>query len=151
MLLLGPLAALVGAMAWALVWIGYDKVFELLKTNVLHVPRIVVLLVMTGIGALIGGPVGLVLKHIPRRGRGLSMMVAAGCAVGGVLLGELLYATWLVYRITNVLDLSMGAQVLPTLWRETGALQALAKLMAGGAGVWVAIAMARPPKPKLDL
>jgi hypothetical protein len=53
--------------------------------------------------------------------------------------------------ITNVLDLSMGAQVLPTPWRETGALQALAKLMAGGAGVWVAIAMARPPKPKLDL
>jgi hypothetical protein len=44
-----------------------------------------------------------------------------------------------------------GRAVLPTLWRGTGALQALAKLMAGGAGVWVAIAMARPPKPKLDL
>jgi len=151
LLCFGPLAALLGATAWALVWIGYDKLFEWFKTDTLHIPRLLVIVAITGLGALVGGPVGLVLKRVTRRGRSLSIIVAAVCAVAGVLFGELLYVTWLVHRETQVLNLMLSARILPSLWAETNGFHLLMKLLAGGAGVWVAVAMARPASTKVQI
>src|SRR2546429_220214 len=97
-LILGPVAAVAGALCWALVWIGYDLLFELLRTNVIYVPRVVELVVLFCVAGTVGGPVGFVIKRIPRRGKALSVIMAVLCSVAAVSFGEVAYVVWLIYR-----------------------------------------------------
>src|SRR5437867_398266 len=57
-LILGSVAAIIGAVCWMLVWIGYDLLFDLLKTSVIYIPRIVEAIVLVCIAGAVGGPVG---------------------------------------------------------------------------------------------
>jgi hypothetical protein len=151
MLALCPVAALVGAVGWAAIWIAYDLLFELRKTNVLHIPRIVAAVVMVIVGGLVGGPVGWVMKRIPQKGKQLYAMVPALLAIFAVVAGEVLYVTWLVYREMHVIWLGLSLKLLTRLWIGSDGFFLIMKLLAAGAGVFTAVTIARPAKPKTKL
>ena len=150
-LALCPVAALVGAVGWAAIWIAYDLLFELLKTNVLHIPRIVAAVVMVIVGGLVGGPVGWVMKRIPHKSKKLYAIVPALLAIIAVVAGEVLYVTWLVYREMHVIWLGLSLKLLTRLWVESDGFFLIMKLLAAGAGVFMAVTIARPAKPKMKL
>src|SRR6266516_1062339 len=151
MLALCPVAALVGAVGWAAIWISYDLLFELLKTNVLHIPRIVAAVVMVIVGGLVGGSVGWVMKRIPHKSKKLYAIVPALLAIIAVVAGEVLYVTWLVYREMHEIWLGLSLKLLTRLWGESDGFYLIMKLLAAGAGVFMAVTIARPAKPKLKL
>jgi len=150
-LILGPLAAIAGAICWALVWIGYDLLFELLKTNVIYVPRIVELVVLFCVAGTVGGPVGFVIKRIPRRGKALSVIKAVLCSVAAVVFGEVAYVVWLIYRELKVVSVSGALHLLPRLELEMGGFHLAIKLLAAALSVTLAVVMAKPAKLKLNL
>ncbi len=150
-LILGPAAAVIGAVCWTLVWIGYDLLFEMLNTDVLHVPRLIEIIALLCVGAIVGGPVGLVIRRVPRRARNLSVIIAAICSVAAVLFGEVMYVAWLIYREFKIISVSGAWQVLPRLELETGGFHLAIKLLAAGVSTAIAVALAKPPKPRLNL
>jgi len=150
-LILSPVAALIGGVCWALVWIGYDLLFDLLKTDVLHVPRLAEIAALLCVGAMVGGPVGLVIKRVPRRARNLSVTIATICSIAAVAFGEVIYVAWLIYREFKIISISGAWQVLPRLEWEMGGFHMAIKLLAACVSVAIAVVLAKPPKPKLNL
>lgn len=151
MVFLGPFAAGVGAIGWTLVWLGYDKLFEFFHTNTLTVPRLLAAIATLIIGAIVGGPIGLVFKLISRKGQRLSTAMAIVFSVAGVVLGEWLYVACLTYQETHSFSPSLALRLLPRFWAANDVFALVLRLMAAGTGVGIAVSLARPPKPKTML
>jgi len=148
---LAPLAALVGAVGWALFWVGYDLVFDLLNTKVLVVPRLVELAALVCVAGATGGPIGFVIRRIRKRGKSLSLSFAVVSTLLAAVLGEIVYVTWLIFREFKVVDLSVAWKILPRLESESGGFHLFVKLAAVVCAVVLAAEIAKPPKPKLNL
>ena len=149
--MLAPLAATVGAMGWAGFWIGFILVLEFLAADKVYVPRLVEAAILVCVGFLTGGPVGLVIKRVQRRGRNLSMAFSVVCSIAAVVLGEVAFVAWLIYREFKVISPSVAWQILPQIEMELGGFHLVVKLLAAGVAVGVAVTMAKPGKPKLKL
>ncbi|HXT38815.1 MAG TPA: hypothetical protein VN887_02210 [Candidatus Angelobacter sp.] len=148
---LTPVAATIGAVCWTLVWIGYDLLFELLKTNVIYVPRIVELVVLVCVAAIVGGPIGFLIKRVRRRGGKLSVVAAVVCTIGAIMIGETLYVAWLIYREFKVFSLSAAWSVLPRLELEMGGFHLVIKALAAFVSIVLAAEIAKPSRGKLNL
>ena len=148
---LGPVATVIGAMCWGGVWSGYDLLFDLLKTNVVYVPRLLEVVALFCIAAVVGGPVGFVIKRVPRRGKNLAVTSAIVCTVAAIVLGEVFYVSWLIYRELKVFSFSAAWDILPRLEMEMETFHLAIKLMAAIGSVIMAVLIAKPPKPKLNL
>jgi hypothetical protein len=142
------LGGVAGAMAWALVWIGWDQLFVLMKTDSIRLPRILMALLAIAVAFLTGGPAGWIIKRVPSR-TAITGTVAAGfAAVAALFLGEFLYTMVLIYKEFNAIAPTVALRLLPRLWSEG---VPFVKLFAAGMTLVVAIAMVRPAKPKLDI
>lgn len=149
--ILAPVAVTIGAVCWTLVWVGYDLLFELLKTNVIYVPRIVEFVVLVCVAAIVGGPIGFLIKRVRRRGRKLSVVAAIVCTVGAIVIGETLYVAWLIYREFKVFSFSAAWGILPRLELETGGFHLVIKALAAFVSILLAAEIAKPPRVKLKL
>ena len=92
-----------------------------------------------------------VLKRIPHKSKQLYAIVPALLAILAVVAGEVLYVTWLVYREMHVIWLGLSLKLLTRLWVESDGFFLIMKLLAAGAGVFMAVTIARPAKPKMKL
>ena len=150
-LILGSLAAIIGTVCWALVWIGYDLLFEVLKADVIFVPRIVELVVLVCVAAAVGGPVGYMIRRVPGRGKKLATMAAFVCTIAAIVIGETLYVSWLIHREFKVFSFSAAWNILPRLELETGGFHLIIKAIAAIVSVVLAAEIAKPPREKLNL
>ena len=141
-----PVASLVGAIAWALVWIGHDWLFNLLNTKIVVVPRIAELVVLFCIAFLAGGPVGWVIKHIPKRGSSLSVSAALIFGSLAVAFGEVLYLVWLIYKAVKVVSFSAAVRAMPAYYLHNDVLYLVIKALAALASLAVAYGLAKPDK-----
>ena len=148
---LAPLVAFVATLGWALFWVGYDFVFELLRTKVLVVPRLLELAVLVCVAAVTGGPIGFMIRRIRKRGKSLALSFAVSTTLLAVVLGEIVYVTWLIFREFKVVDFAAAWKILPRLESEAGGFHLVIRLVAGVCAVVLAAEMAKPPKPKLNL
>jgi hypothetical protein len=148
---LGTLASLVGAVAWAAVWVGYDKLFDLLNVKHIVVPRILTLFVLVGVGFLVGGPVGFILKKIPNRGDLLAGWLAIVFAICSVVFGEVIFAVWLVYREIKVISFSIALKLMPRYLADSGVYFITERILFGFVCVVVAYQIGRPKKKGLKL
>jgi len=151
MLLLCPLAALVGAVGWMLAWAGFDRLFDFFGTNTLHIPHLLLGAGMLIVGGLVGGPVGWVLRSIHRKGERLSKISAVTFSITGVLAGEVFYFVWLTYRELGVVSADIVRQVMAEVYTQTDPFQFMLKLMTAGAAVATAVLIGRKPQPKRTL
>ena len=148
---LTPAAALLGAAGWALFWTGHDKVFDLLNTNTIVVPRILEVVALICVAAVSGGPVGFVIRRVRRRGKNLSATFAVLWTLAAVVAGEVLYIAWAIYREFHVFSLSAAWQILPRLELEVGAFHLAIRILAVVCAVAFAVELSKPPKPKLNV
>jgi hypothetical protein len=151
MTLLSPIVVAVGALGWAAAWAGYDALFDLFGTKNIRIPTVMFLFGMVLIGGAVGGPVGLMLKMIGKRGAGLSKAFAIVLAIGSVVLGEVMYITWLIYKDYEIVSFSVAVQILPDVLLESGPLAMIIRLIAAIAAVWLAVSIGKPKAPKLLL
>lgn len=148
---LAPLAATVGAAGWAGFWIGFVLLFEFLSADKIYVPYIVEVGALVCVGFLTGGPVGFVIKRVRRRGHHLSVAFSAVCSIAAVVMGEVAFIAWLVYREFKVFSPSVAWKILPDIELASGGFHLVVKLLAAGLAVWIAVGIAKPDKPKLKL
>jgi hypothetical protein len=151
MLILGSVGAIIGAICWMLVWIGYDLLFDLLKTSVIYIPRIVEGIVLVCIAGAVGGPVGYIIGRVPRRGKKLAVTSAVVCTIAAVVIGEVLYVAWLIYREFKVFSFSAAWSILPRLELESGGFHLVIKGIAAIVSVVLAAEIAKPRRAQLNL
>ena len=139
----GVAAAALGAILWAGFWFTYGWVMSWLsggRGGVLWPTGFWGIVAALGIGALVGVPVGYVLRRIPNRGAHAAK-VAIGCVLAGTLLGEALLAALWVYHIEGVL--AFGLRFLWAFWRQAGLAHLALKAAAAGLGVCIAYELAK--------
>ncbi len=149
--LLAPLAAAVGVAGWAGFWIVLQLILESFSSDKIYVPRIVEVGILVAVGFLTGGPVGFVIKRVQRRGRHLSLAFSAVCSIAAVIIGEVVFVAWLIYREYKVFSPSAAWELLPDVEMAFGAFHLLVRLLAACVAVGVAVTMAKPSKPNLKL
>lgn len=147
--ILAPVSGLAGAVGWSGCWIAYELIFEKTGSGVVVVPRIAEAAAVIGVALITGGPIGLVLRLVRRRGQALSMAFAVVCAICAIVLGEVLLLTWLIYHIFKVLSFDAAWRLLPKMEGEMGIVYFALKLMSAVIAVVLAAQIAKPPRPKL--
>lgn len=149
--LLAPLAAAVGVAGWAGFWIVLQLILESFNSDKIYVPHIVEVGILVAVGFLTGGPVGFVIKRVQRRGRHLSFAFSAVCSFAAVIIGEVVFVAWLIYREYKVFSPSAAWELLPDVEMAFGAFHLLIRLLAACVAVAVAVTLAKPSKPNLKL
>jgi len=149
--LMSPGAAIVGALLWAVFWIGHTVLFEHLNSDRIFIPRIVVISIMAVVGFFVGGPVGWIIKQNRRRGKAASASAAILFASLAVVAGEICYLAWFIYHEFGFFSLSAAVHVMPTFYGENDPMFLAEKALTGFVCVAVAYAIAKPTEPKLKL
>ena len=149
--MLAPLAAVVGAIGWAGFWIGFLLIIESFHTETVFIPHIVEAIILVCAAFLTGGPVGFVIKRVRRRGSHLSVAFSGVCAIAAVVLGEVTFIAWLVYREIKVFSPGTAWTILPQVEMEFGAFHLAVKCLAALLAVFIAVSMAKPEKVRIKL
>lgn len=148
---IGILASLVGAVCWMLVWIGYDAIFDLLKTDEITLPRIVFAVPLVIVAALVGGPVGFLLRKIRNRGDRVAGYAGILFGTASIAVGEVLYVSWLIFKEYKVIAPSAALQVIPRLLVLSGPMYLAIKFMAAILSVTITYHLSRPQRAALKL
>jgi len=141
-------AAFASAVTWALIWFGWDQLFIAMNWDRVRLPRLVIVLIALGIGALTGGPAGWIIKRVPRRTPLTAGAAAILATVAALICGEWLYMMLSVFREFSVIAPMVALEALPQVW--AGGVSLL-KAFAAAMAFVLAFTMAKPDKPKLDL
>jgi hypothetical protein len=148
---LAIMAAALGAVCWAGFWISFMLILESIDSSTVYIPRIVEAGLVFCVGGITGGPVGLAIQLIQRRGRHLSMAVSFVCSASAVLVGEVAFIAWLIYQAYHVVSLPLAWQILPQAELALGEFHLGAKVLGALLAIGIAMTMARPRKPTLKL
>lgn len=146
-----PAAIALSALGWAAFWALYDAVFTATDSERIWAPQIVIIAVVLGVGFGLGWPVG---KLLHRSGlvKGFSpggLSVAATAVT--LLLGELSFASYVVFRVTGSLDLGMALSNVVSIALGGNVMYAMLKLcfaITFGAAVYQ---IAKPKEARLTL
>ena len=149
--LLTLIGTLVGVIGWTLFWIGYQLFFDRSDSEVIYVPRILEGVALICAAGLTGAPVGFAIKKFRARTRNLSRALAIVGGAAAVLLGEIVFVSWLIYREYKVIDLRAAARILPRIELAMGAFHLAMKILAAIFTIVFAVEIAKPPKPSLKL
>ena len=149
--LMSPFASLVGALMWATVWAAHTWLFELTTARAIFLPRIVELVGMLGIGLLVGGPVGWIIKKNRKRGHAISVSAAVLFSTLAVILGEVFYLVWLIYHEVAVVSFSAALHIMPEYYLHNDGIYLATKALTAFVSVAVAYMIAKPERPKLKL
>lgn len=116
-----PVSLLAGGIAWALFWGLYDAAFRVAKSDMIHVPLMLMVLV-AACGLAIGWPIGTVLHRAGASKRSaspspLGLAVFLTVVIAG--LGELMYAAYTAYRMLGGIDFNLVRDLtLPFLFGD---------------------------------
>jgi hypothetical protein len=149
--MLAPLAAAAGAAGWGGFWIVFQIIINSFDSDRIYIPHLVEAGILVAAGFLTGGPVGLVIKRVQQRGRRLSMAFSALCAITAVVVGEVAFVAWLIYREYKVFSPGAAWEILPQVELSYGAFHLAVKFLAACLAVGIAVTMAKPAKPNLKL
>lgn len=149
-----PALCLFVALGWTGAWTLADWLLDWFRVQVIEINRattMVIFMLMLGIGAVLGMPLGGALKktglvrRAPRWLGGTFVLV-------GVALGELLYVMILLFRFGGVIDLTVAAQLLPLVIGNYSAFWVSMKLgLALSVGVFTVVAIEEPAPTKSAL
>lgn len=109
--LLLPLALLGGGVVWAVFWSAFDMLFSLLQTNRILIPIWIAAVVAVGVGFGAGWPIGKILHRSGAVKRLSAGALSLFAALAIVAFGELLYALWTVFLVTESFDLSLALRL----------------------------------------
>lgn len=149
--LMTPFAAIVGALLWVGCWIIYTLILDRVDSGAIGIPRLIFVAFILFLGIPAGLPVGWTIRQNRRRGNVASASAALLFASLTVLLGEVLYLAWLIWRWYGVFSLSTALKVLPAYYGGNDPFFLAMKLMAALTCVILAFEMAKPAKQKLKL
>lgn len=143
--------ALIGAIAWVGFWIAYDALAEWMsegRPNA-RVPIIFLVACWAIGGALMGGPIGGLIRALSRHGTKVTRIAGAVAALAAVVMGEVARITWIAYRQFDVFAPLLWARHLPRLWLHLGADYMFFRGIVAVTGVVIAYRLARPARKPL--
>jgi hypothetical protein len=142
-----PALCLFVAIGWAGVWTIAEWLLDWFQVQVIeinHATGMVIFMLMLGLGAALGMPLGSALKKtglVRRAPRWLGGMFV----LAGVALGELFYVMTLLFRFAGVIDLTVAAQLMPMVIASYSAFWIVMKLgLALSVGVFAVMAIEEP-------
>jgi hypothetical protein len=149
-----PLALILSAVGWALFWTGYDAIFQGSNAGPIIVPHIVMVLI--GVAVLVpAGAMGWAVGWLLHRSGASRLLpprwLAVGAAVPIVVLGELLYVAYVVFRVTGMFHLPTILRITFTLALNTDPFYAAYKLVFAVALGFTIHEVAKPRDVKVRL
>lgn len=102
-----PLALLGGGIGWSVFWNAYDAFFRMAHGRV-FIPIWIVGAVVAAVGFGVGWPIGKLLHRSGAVKRFSPRDLAITSAIAIIASGELIYASWAVYRVTGNFDLGLA-------------------------------------------
>ena len=146
-----PVAIAVSALGWAIFWWLYDAAFTAADAERIRAPQIVILAVVLGVGFSLGWPVGKLLHKSGLVKRISPVALSIGAAALTLVLGEILFASYIVFRAIGSFDIGLILQnTLPIVFGGN-VMYALLKIgfaITFGAAVFQ---IAKPKEAKLTL
>ncbi len=151
--LLAGVGAAVGGVLWAGAWIAHDWIIEVVSRgkDVIGVPTTVEIVWLVVVGVLVGGPVGYVIGRVPGHGVRWAGSVGIVGGIAAVGIGEVLFSTWLIYRVRGEASVKAGLEVLPMYWRAAPVIYLIVKSCAALLSIYFAYRLARPKRTSLAL
>src|SRR5262249_30399955 len=116
--ILGALGALGAAVLWGAAWAGCIRLIEAGANPVsggVQVPHLLLFAVLALIVSAGTAPVCFALRRVRHRGRLFAGLLGGAFGVAGLLLGQVLLSTWLVYAAFGVVSIGAGMRLLPHL------------------------------------
>jgi hypothetical protein len=144
-------AAVFGGLVWASLWVGSDFLFRFLDAQTIILPRILVMIIFGAIGLFVAGPAVLVFRWSRQTGSWLAGPFAAWWAFFSVIVGEYIYALWLIWHEYKVVAFQAGFRLLPKVWLGSDFLFLLTKLLAAAMAVGIAYTLSRKKAVPVDL
>jgi hypothetical protein len=129
------IATLFGISIWVAFWTGFDRMFQWFHLTTLHIPNVLFAFVTFGLGALVGGPIGLVLKGLRKQQQKLAQVLMYGLAALAVIMGEILYSAEVLYHEFDLISPSAAVRILPTMWAQSDSHYLIAKIIAAGSSL----------------
>lgn len=149
-----PALGFFAAVGWAAAWTLSDWLLDWFRVQVIEINKataMVLFVIMLGVGAALGIPLGGALKktglarRAPRWLGGLFVIAA-------VIVGELLYVMALLFRFAGVIDLTVAAQLLPQVVANYSPFWIVMKLgLALSIGVFTVVTIEEPVPMKSAL
>ena len=144
----GLVSALFAAISWAGAWSLYDWCFSLFHSKTIYLPTMGLAVTYVGIGFATAFPSSFILKKIPRRGDKIAGWIGGAFVLIAVLVGELLYVAWMIYREVDVFNFKVAFTLLPSIVGHYPTTFALGKVGAAAIAVYFAYDAVRPKKPR---
>ncbi|GAA5484390.1 hypothetical protein [Haloferula sargassicola] len=141
-----PAAIALSAFGWALFWSLYDAAFAATNSDRVWAPQIVIIAVVLGVGFGLGWPVGKLLHRSGLVKRFSPGWLAASASFLALVLGELLFATYTVHRVTGAFDFGLALSNVVLIASGDNIMYALLKL---GFAITFAAAIFHIAKPKV--
>jgi hypothetical protein len=152
LLLAACLGALIGAAAWAGLWISYECVMEWIAkehpSGKVRVPTIVLEIFVVGGALLVGGPSGVLVRRLAYPGSFARTVSACGGTVAAIAMGEIAWVLWLFPQLPGM---QAAIRLLPVVWRAEEKPYCFLKLMAVIFSIGCAFLVAKPSRRQLDI
>lgn len=149
-----PALCLFVAVGWTGAWMAAEWLLDWFRVQVIEINRataMVIFMLMLGVGAVLGMPLGGALKKtglVRRAPRWLGGLFVAAA----VALGELLYVMVLLFWFAGVIDLTIAARLLPQVIANYSGFWITMKLgLAISVGVFTVMAIEEPVPAKSAL
>lgn len=152
LLLAAGLGALLGAAAWAGLWIGHERVMEWISkrhpSTTIWVPDIALAILAVGAGSFVGGPSGVLVRRVAYQGHTARTVSSCGGAIAAIAMGEIAWVLWLLPQLPGV---RAAIRFLPVVWSAEGTMHYVLRLMVAIFSVSFAFVVAKPSRRRVDI
>jgi hypothetical protein len=146
-----PIAVLSSSAGWAVFWLAYDAVFKILNTERIWAPQIVFVLVIFAVAIGLGWPVGKMLHRSGATQLTSPIALSITNVAITIVVGELMFASFMVHRITGGFDLNLILRnTLPLAFGSNAGYSILKFIFAFSLAVAV-YEISKPKTSKLDI
>lgn len=146
-----PLAIIISSFGWAVFWALYDAAFQMIDEEEIGVPVIVIATVVIVVGLALGWPTGKLLHRSGAVKIFPPILLSLVATAATLIIGELLFATFTVFRLTGDIHIGLILQYTLPLALGSDVMYSITKLIFAGALAWAIFFIAKPKEAKLAL
>jgi len=149
--ILTPVAVVILALGWSLIWFAYDWCFSLSDTDTIEVNDTALFLFSAIAGVVIGLPAAFLLKKLCIQNHKLLSIISVVVVMTGCILGEIIYLTILIYRDFKVIAIRAAVESLKPFWETNSEGMVIMKAVIVLSAMVLIYLVAKAKKPEIEL
>lgn len=146
-----PVAVLVLAAGWTLLWLAYDWSFSLSDTDSLDIEEVSMMITSAIAGIILGLPAAFLLKKLYIRNNKLLSVISFVVVATGCLVGEVLYLTVYIFKYYRVIAFRAAVESVKLYWHESAEGMIIMKVVIVFSATIIIAIVARVRKPEIEL